>query len=96
MTAESLRALGGSGTIAIAGPFAGAPLFGALLAALDPGRPVLAARAGEGAAAGAALLALMDGPDIPRRPLPLAPVRPARPPGLAAHAARWRELALAR
>ena len=93
MTSESLDVLGARSRILVDGPFAENAVFLGLLAALRPAQSVLAARAGEGTAAGAALLAAIgsDG-RLPGIAIDLTEVRRLEIPGLAAYRDAWRRL----
>ncbi len=94
MTGESLAAIDSAGDLIVDGPFARNGPYLACLAALRPEQTVHAARAGEGTAVGAALLALAgaDG-ELPRLPVETAPVAPAVLPGLRDYREKWRALA---
>ncbi len=90
LTDACARALGGGARLILDGSFPREPLYAALVAALDPGRPVALCREG-GVAAGAALLAA---PPVDAAALSLDPVAPpAALPDLSAYAARWRAAA---
>ncbi|MDJ0943221.1 MAG: hypothetical protein QNJ30_07145 [Kiloniellales bacterium] len=93
MTAESLDAVGSRSRILVDGPFAENAAFLGLLAALRPGQGLFASRAGEGTAAGAALLALMtsDG-GLPEIGIELSEVRPLDVAGLGDYRDAWRRL----
>ena len=93
MTAESLDAVGSRSRVLVDGPFAENAAFLGLLAALRPAQSLLASRAGEGTAAGAALLALMT-PDggLPEIAIDLTEVQPLEVSGLAAYRDAWRRL----
>ena len=91
MTAESLDALRSVSPVIVDGPFADNPLYLGLLAALRPGQPVLASRAGEGTASGAALLGLAtEEGNLPWVPVKLEEVAPLSPSGLSAYRQTWR------
>ena len=93
MTSESLEAVGSRSRILVDGPFAENAAFLGLLAALRPAQSVLAARAGEGTAAGAALLAAI-GPDggLPEIVIDLSETEPLEVGGLARYRDAWRRL----
>lgn len=93
MTAESLDAVDSQSRILVDGPFTENAAFLGLLAALRPGQSVSASRAGEGTAAGAALLALIE-PDggLPEIAIDLSEVRPLGVFGLMAYRDAWRRL----
>nr|MDJ0971159.1 hypothetical protein [Kiloniellales bacterium] len=90
---ESLDAVSSRSRILIDGPFAENAAFLGLLAALRPDQNISASRAGEGTAAGAALLALMT-PEggLPEIPIDLSEVRPLEIPELEDYRAAWRRL----
>jgi sugar (pentulose or hexulose) kinase len=85
-----LDLLGADGEVVIEGSFAGNPVFGAVIAALRPARPVFAAAEPNGTAVGAAMLARWD---APAPDLALKPVAPAAVPGLESYARTWRDRA---
>ncbi len=95
MTDASLQALcrgvAAEGVVIVDGPFATNALFLSILAALAPGRVVKAATETQGAALGAALLALI-GPHgaLPSAPLASKPAAPLEDPRLDAHLTAWR------
>ncbi len=93
MTAKSLDAVRSRSGILVDGPFAENATFLGLLAALRPGQSVSASRAGEGTAAGAAILALMT-PEggLPEVAIDLSEVRPLEVSGLTAYRDAWRRL----
>ena len=82
-------------TLVLDGPFVREPLFGALLAALHPGRRVLVNGESRGVAAGAALLAGHAARTAPT-PLSLAPPPALDLDPLPAYRDRWRCEALSR
>ncbi len=93
MTAESLDAVGSRSRILVDGPFAENAAFLGLLATLRPGQSVSASDAGEGTAAGAALLALMTSEGgLPVTAIDLNEVRPLEVSGLMAYRDAWRRL----
>ncbi len=94
LTERCLDALAGA-TIALDGSFVRHPLYGALVAALSPGRRVVVNRDQYGTATGAALLASHESRTTPA-PLSLEHPAPFPHPDLPAYRARWRERALSR
>lgn len=90
MTDDLLDRLGASaGPLIVEGRFASNAIYGAVLAALRPDQPVLAAPDTAGTALGASLLASWPAPPhVASR----HPVEPARIPGLHDYRARWRAL----
>ena len=86
MTAHLLQRLEAPGDLIVEGGFTRSPAFGAVLAALMPGRRVVVAPMSAGAAAGAALLARWGATDDPPR---LEPARAWAVPGLDVYRQRW-------
>ncbi len=86
MSAHMLHRLEAPGDLIVEGGFTRSPAFGAVLAALMPGRRVVVAPTSGGAAAGAALLAHWGTTGDPPKP---EPARPWAIPGLDAYRQRW-------
>jgi len=90
MTAYLLERLQAPGELIVEGGFAKTPAFADVLAALTPGRRVVVAGSGTGAAEGAALLARWDRAAAPPK---TQPARAWSIAGLAEYRARWSALA---
>ena len=86
MTAHLLQRLEAPGDLIVEGGFTRSRAFGAVLAALMPGRRVVVAPMSAGAAAGAAMLARWGATDDPPR---LEPARAWAVPGLDVYRRRW-------
>jgi hypothetical protein len=92
MASACLDLLESEGTAVIDGGLAAQPLLPRLVAALRPGSRILVEAAGDGTAAGAALLRDHGSRRAPV-PLTLTPAPPLELPNLAAHQSRWRAAA---
>ncbi|MHA1524203.1 MAG: FGGY-family carbohydrate kinase [Alphaproteobacteria bacterium] len=92
MISASLDAIGSDGPIIVDGPFARAPAFLAVLAALRPAQTIDASVETQGTTLGAALLP--GWPDQRYKPnLALRRQNPGDLPGITAYATQWRTLA---
>jgi sugar (pentulose or hexulose) kinase len=91
MCDQSLNAIGSKSRLIIDGPFAENPVFLGVLAALRPSQPLFASDLRDGTAAGAAVLALMEGTGghLPHIALSLRPVVPAMLARLDQYRQRW-------
>lgn len=91
MTCELLDALKSEGDIILDGPFAKNALYCGLLRQLRKGQKVMSSNLQEGTAAGAAVLALMDGDGrLPMLPLQLQENDPSNIAGLIEYQTAWR------
>jgi sugar (pentulose or hexulose) kinase len=92
LTDACLDLMGSQGTAILDGSFVKDPLYGSLVAALDPGRTTLLSTDGYGTAAGASLLADHE---TRREPVPVSTQtpRPLHIAGLDNYRKRWRDLA---
>jgi sugar (pentulose or hexulose) kinase len=93
MVSESLDALHSQHTVIVDGPFSQNQVFLSVLAALRPLQTIMASKARDGTAAGAACLALMPSGKLPHVAVALRPAAPADLPGLTDYHMKWRALA---
>jgi sugar (pentulose or hexulose) kinase len=91
MVSEQLDAVQSKNQVIVDGPFATNALFMGALAAFRQGQTVLASDLRDGTTAGAAVIGMMRGGELPRIGLSLATAQPAVIPGLAAYRRNWRE-----
>ncbi len=96
MVAAQLDAVASTNQIIVDGPFSKHRIFLTILAALRPNQNLSASDMRDGTTAGAACLALMEGPVLPNLSLALSPVAPALLKGLSFYQREWHQIAVNR
>lgn len=94
MVAAQLEAVASTNHIIVDGPFSKHTVFLAVLAALRPNQLLSASDIRDGTTAGAACLALMEGPVLPNLSLALSSVAPATLEGLNLYQREWHQNAV--